>query len=160
MQSQYKSMDVSSPQNPKTAGSVDQDLVRLRTELDEARGRYTELHPEVIRLKSQIARAEKLKQQLESKEASPATPASTTPSAESRKSVTPAELQAMSPMIQLESQRKSNDQEIKDTQKQLKAVEEQIQQYQNRLNMSPVREQQLADIAATTNNQGLTTSLC
>ena len=141
MRTQYKSVDVSSPQNPKSVSSVDQDLVRLRAELDEARGRYTELHPEVIRLKSQIARAEKLKQQLESKEASPAS------SADSRKTVSPAELQAMSPVIQLESQLKANVQEIKDIQKQLKAVEEQIQQYQSRLNMSPVREQQLADIS-------------
>ena len=72
MQAQYKSLDVASPQNPQSSGSVDQDLVRLRAALDDARGRYTELHPEVIRLKNQIARAEKLKQQLESKDASPA----------------------------------------------------------------------------------------
>ena len=64
-----------------------------------------------------------------------------------KKSVTPAELQALSPVMQLESQLKANDQEIKDTQTQLKAVEAQIQQYQSRLNMSPVREQQLADIS-------------
>lgn len=144
MRAQYKSVDVSSPQNPKSLGAVDQDLVRLRAELDEARGRYTELHPEVIRLKNQIARAEKLKQQLETKDASSAPPA---PSVDSKKSVTPAELQAMSPVMQLESQLKANEQEVKDTQTQLKAVEEQIQQYESRLNMSPVREQQLADIS-------------
>jgi polysaccharide chain length determinant protein (PEP-CTERM system associated) len=139
---QYQALGIMSPQNPQAPGSVDQDLERLNTELAAAQARYTEEHPEVTRLKNQIAGLEKLKKQGKADAGK-----GQGGSAASTKATSLADLQAMSPILQLQSQLKANEQEIKDTQAQLKAVEQQIQQYQTRLNMLPVREQQLADLS-------------
>jgi uncharacterized protein involved in exopolysaccharide biosynthesis len=48
--------------------------------------------------------------------------------------------------IELDSKLKATEQEIRDTQAQLKAVESQIAGYQGRLNTTPIREQQLSDL--------------
>jgi capsular polysaccharide biosynthesis protein len=52
----------------------------------------------------------------------------------------------MSPMLELESQLKANKLEINNRQKQIVELESDIKQYQDRINETPVREQQLADL--------------
>ena len=52
----------------------------------------------------------------------------------------------MTPILQLEGQLKANQQEIEDTRRELARVDEQITSYQTRLNGTPIREQQLADL--------------
>jgi polysaccharide chain length determinant protein (PEP-CTERM system associated) len=143
---QYRAVGITSGSGAPPAAaapSVDEELRLLHSELDEARARYTETHPDVVRLKSQIAKAEKRKQQIEASTQNPQTPG-----ADDGKGggVAPADLQSVSPILQLESQLKATEQEIKDTQSQLTATEEQIRDYQSRLNVSPIREQKLADL--------------
>src|SRR5262249_39165534 len=55
--------------------------------------------------------------------------------------------QQISPIAQLESQLKANELEITNRKQEVKALENQIEQYQARLNLTPIREQQLTDVA-------------
>lgn len=133
---QYRSLGVIPGSGPAAPRPVDEELIRLRRELADARSRYTEQHPDVQRLKDQIADAEKRRQQM----------AAGNKNEDDTRTSSTSDLQAVSPILQLESQLKANAQEVKDTQQQLSAVEQQIKEYQARLNLSPVREQQLGDL--------------
>lgn len=134
---QYRSAGVLSSSGTHAAVPATEELSRLRRELANARSKYTEQHPDVQRLKDQIAEAERRRQEQEAAAAN----------ADNGKMVAGStDLQAMTPVLQLQSQLKVNEQEILDIQQQLKNVEQQIREYQGRLNMSPVREQQLADL--------------
>ena len=57
-----------------------------------------------------------------------------------------ADLQAISPMLQIDGQIKSNRLEIANRKQEVERLETQIELYQSRLNMTPVREQQVAAI--------------
>jgi polysaccharide chain length determinant protein (PEP-CTERM system associated) len=137
---QYRSVKLGADHGASSLPALDQELEQLRSELAAAQARYTDTHPDVIRLKGQVAKTEKLKQQLESDLAGKgASSLDTAPT-------TAADLQAMSPMLQLQGQLKANQQEIQDTQRQIQQLDTQIAGYQNRLNSVPVTEQQLADL--------------
>lgn len=118
--------------------TLDQELDKLRNQLSDLTGRYTPQHPDIVRLKEQIAATEKLKQNLEheakanKKSDSPAT--------------TSSRLQASSPMMQIEGQVKVNDLNIANRKREIKDLEAQIRQYESRLNLTPVREQELAAV--------------
>ncbi len=132
--SQYRSLQGT------TADALDQQLEKLKSQLADLNARYTPQHPDVVRLKEQIATTERLKENIE-KEAKSDKKRDSSPSP-----ATPAEIQAMSPMLQLESQIKANQLEIENRKREIKAIEAQIGQYAGRLNLAPVREQQLAAI--------------
>ena len=57
-----------------------------------------------------------------------------------------SDLQAMAPMLQLEGQLKANEQEIQDARREMQDLQTQIAAYQGRLNLTPIREQQLTDL--------------
>ena len=126
--------------NPLT---IDEDLDRLRAELAEASSRDTQKHPDVVRLKKQIADAENLKRQVDSELESNKS-GETTPTVGRPKSL--SDLQAISPMLQIDGQIKSNQLEIANRKQEIRELEKQIEAYQARLNLTPVREQQLAGI--------------
>jgi polysaccharide chain length determinant protein (PEP-CTERM system associated) len=124
--------------------TLDQELGRLKTQLADVQAHYTERHPDYRKLKQQIAKVEKMKEQLT---------ASNNPvpgDGENRDSdlhpTDLAEMREMSPMLELESQLKANKLEINNRQKQIVELESDIKQYQDRINETPVREQQLADL--------------
>ena len=122
--------------------SLDDRLEKLRTELADLNSRDTPRHPDVLRLKQQIADAENLKHQIDSE---PASSLSEAVEVVGRpKSL--SDLQAMSPMLQIQGQIKSNELEIANRKEEIRHLEAQIEAYQNRLNLTPVREQQLAAI--------------
>ena len=111
----------------------------MKAELADAQTRYTEKHPDVIRLKGLIAKTEKLKSDTEANIARPA--------AEGEKATaSTSDLQAMAPMLQLEGQLKANEQEIQDARREMQSLQTQIAAYQSRLNTTPIREQQLTDL--------------
>jgi polysaccharide biosynthesis transport protein len=125
--------------------ALDQELDRLRAQLADLSAHYTERHPDVRKLKDQIAKTEKMKQQMEAQlEAARAGVAATGPDGAHPSSY--ADLQALSPMMDLDSQLKANRLEVQDRQRSIQALEKQIDEYQARLNTTPLREQQLADI--------------
>ncbi len=120
------------------------ELVKLRHQLEDARSKLTDEHPDVIALKDKIAKTEKLKKDMEAETAShPETPKTVDPSAA-------AEVQHGSPtpmMMQTQSQLKAIKLEIENDQQHVRELESQISSYRTRLNMTPQTEQQLADVS-------------
>lgn len=123
--------------------ALDQELQRLRAQLADLSAHYTARHPDIRKLKEQIARAEQLKSRMQAQTVVPEP--STTEGGAPRPS-SYAELQAMSPRLQVQSQLKSNKLEIESRQRAMRELQQRIEQYQARLNMTPMREQQLASL--------------
>jgi polysaccharide chain length determinant protein (PEP-CTERM system associated) len=124
---------------------LDSEIEKLQTQLAELSSRYSDEHPDVQKVKSQLAKAQKLRQQRDAELANEIKSGATSQESPARpKSY--ADLQAMSPRLQLESQLKANRLEIENHQRVITDVERQIGAYQARLNTSPLREQQLADL--------------
>lgn len=123
--------------------TLDEQLERLRAELADLSSRDTPKHPDIVRLKQQIADTEKLKEQLGRQLNSNESDDSSGVAGHPRSL---ADLQALSPMLQIEGQIKSNKLEILNRQQEIRRLEAQIDSYQAHLNLTPVREQQLAAI--------------
>jgi polysaccharide chain length determinant protein (PEP-CTERM system associated) len=139
--SHYRTLGITASKGTPSS-DVSDEVASLQKELDAARARYTDTHPDVVRLRSELAKAEKRRQQL----AAGADGAQTTDADGTKSAASSVDAQAISPVLQLESQLQANEQEIKDTQTQLSGVEQQIREYQGRLNISPIREQKLTDL--------------
>ncbi len=138
LRTQWRTQEVSVGSGNVTGGvtplSLDQELSRMRTQLADLSSHYTNRHPDVRKLKEQIAETEKLKQQAEARIA--ATPVSAT---------TDEALRASSPTeMEVESQIKANKVEIENHQRSIQDLQRKIGEYRGRLNMTPVREQQMA----------------
>lgn len=121
---------------------LDSRLKQLKSQLADLSSRYTPQHPDIVRLKDEIATTEKLKAQAEAqvkensaKEANSAQTASAT-----------SDPRLMSSALQVESQLKANDLEIVNRQAEITNLEKEIDSYQQKLNVAPAREQELATI--------------
>jgi len=116
--------------------TIDQELAKLRAQMADLSSHYTERHPDVRKIKEQIANLEKLKQQVEARiAAAPAGAATDEP------------VHAISPTeMEVESQLKANKVEIENRQRAIQDLQKRIGDYQARLNMTPVREQQMAEL--------------
>lgn len=125
-----------SPDAPITAATLDLQLEKLHQQLTDLQAKYTDKHPDVIRTKSEIAAAEAMKAKIEKQGSAQA----------SNKPKSPQQLQAEAPLMQIESQLKANEIEIANRRAEIKGVNSEIGQYQGRLNLTPMREQQLAAI--------------
>ncbi|HEY7096247.1 MAG TPA: GNVR domain-containing protein [Terriglobales bacterium] len=116
--------------------AADQELDRLKAELADLSSRYTEKHPDVKKLKEQIAKTERMKSQMlagtNGSDAAPAGTSSGDPNT--------------APMMQLQSQLKANEIEIADHQRTIQQLRGKIGDYQGRVSQEPVLEQQLADL--------------
>jgi len=140
---QYKSM-----QGPAKSGdgtsrglpAIDQQLEKLKSQLSDLRSRYTEQHPDVRKLKQQIAETESMRSQLLAslKEK----PASTTDDDSASISLDPNQAATL---LQVQSQLRSNQVEITNREHAIASLKERLEDYQGRLNQEPIREQQLAD---------------
>jgi polysaccharide biosynthesis transport protein len=154
LQQEYQSVQAKLDTGNPAGGTPDtlsKDLADTRSRLQEARLRYTEDHPDVIKLKSMVDTLEKLKQDRESESEPESSPASGEV-AKASKDVDPGSaLQVQhgstSPMMQVQSQLKATRLEIQNYQQQVKKIESQIAMYQSRLNLTPATEQELADIS-------------
>jgi polysaccharide chain length determinant protein (PEP-CTERM system associated) len=144
---QYNTMQTAKGGDSAPVGlpALDQELSRLKSQLTDLSSRYTDRHPDVRKVKEQIANTERLKERLLAEltakpaenagEASAATPAKDYSS-----------LASSSPVFQLQSQLKANQTEIVSRQRSIQQLQARITDYQARLNQEPVREQQLADL--------------
>ncbi len=142
---QYRSLQGT----PKSAGgtvttglpAIDEELEKLRAQLADLSSHYTDRHPDVRKVKQQIADTEKTRARiladLKTKNAAPADPSASEPS-EVRD---PA-----SPMVQLQSQLQANRAEIANRERGVADLKAKVVDYQARLNQEPVREQQLSDL--------------
>ena len=107
--------------------ALDQELARMRAQLADLSSHYTDRHPDVRKVKEQIAEMEKLKRQAEARIA--AAPASGT---------TDETLHASSPTeMEVESQLKANKVEIENRQRAIQDLQKRIGDYQARLNHDP-----------------------
>ena len=139
----YVGTDNSSSPSPE---AVTKELTDLRRQLEDARSRLTEAHPDIIALKDRIAKAEKLKKDLEAEIASRAETGKETSLPDLSMA---AEVQrgSTTPMMQVQSQLKSNNLEIENYEAHAKDLESQISTYRTRLNLTPQTEQELADVS-------------
>jgi polysaccharide biosynthesis transport protein len=125
---------------------LDKELLDLRTRLADARSRYTEDFPDVVSLEKKIADTENLKKEIEvaiaaNQKAAKEVGATGTPSTdEDRYDSSP-------PIMQIRSQLKANELEIKDYQRHAGEIESEMATYRARLNMTPQTEQELTDIS-------------
>jgi polysaccharide chain length determinant protein (PEP-CTERM system associated) len=143
---QYRSLQGS----PKSAGgeplglpAVDEELDKLRAQLADLSSHYTDRHPDVRKVKEQIAKTEKMRDQivasLKAKAAAPADPNAPAADAGDVRD-------ASSPMMQLQGQVQANRVEIANRERSVAELQAKVTDYQARLNQEPVREQQLSDL--------------
>jgi len=118
--------------------ALDQELERLRAQLADLSSHYTDQHPDVRKVKEQIEKTERMKQQLtadlKNKAADPAAGNDADTSG------------STGPMMEVRSQLKANQIEIGNRERAIERLQAEIDGYQARLNRTPVREQELADL--------------
>ena len=135
---QYRTLRVSVPAGegaPVGIPALDQELDRLKSQLADLSSHYTEKHPDVRKLKEQIAKTERMRDQLLSEIKTGGSPN------------TQADSAAQQPALaQLQSQLQSNQAEIANRERSIDQLKARVSDYQGRLNQEPVREQQLADL--------------
>lgn len=142
---QYRSLDSRGRAVPGSVASADPvtagraKLNQLESERTSLLARYTPLYPDVVAINSEIAEQKKMLQSLKLVKSNPATnkqgtaPASTAVSGSSSEA-------------QLRSQLQANRIQMDDLSRGQKRLNQQIAEYEQRLNETPVREQQLSDI--------------
>lgn len=124
--------------------TLEKEGVDLRLRLQDLQSRYTDKHPDIIALKDEIAKTEKLKKQAENEMAANQKDPKTTTGVDA---AVMGEVQRGSPtsMMQVQGQLMANQLEILNDQERERDLESQISAYQARLNLSPVTEQELTN---------------
>jgi succinoglycan biosynthesis transport protein ExoP len=123
---------------PTGLAEVNQQLERLRTQLVDLSSRYTDQYPDVVKLKEQIAKTEKLRDELL---AAPKKPVEESAAAHEVDGLGPA-----SPIAQLQGQLKVNQAEIANHEHRIDELQQKVGEYQGRLNAAPTTEQELAEV--------------
>jgi polysaccharide biosynthesis transport protein len=114
------------------------EVTKLQSQKAALLDRYTPQHPDVLKIQEDIRRQQNLIESMKPKESAAATGApSASPSSSSEDDVTTSQLKS-----QIEANRLEIDNLSKDEQK----LKVQVAAYQGRINQTPVREQQLADV--------------
>jgi succinoglycan biosynthesis transport protein ExoP len=150
LQQEYQSVQAKLDNGNSPGGTPDtlnKDLADTRSKLQEARLRYTEDHPDVIKLKNKVDTLEKLKRDRESEPSSASGEVAKASSDVDPGSALQVQHGSTSPIMQVQSQLKANRLEIQNYQQQVKKIESEIALYQARLNLTPATEQELADIS-------------
>jgi len=139
---QSSSTDQESPDEGSVFATtvLDTEIAKMKADLADLSARYTPEHPDVVRLKQQIANAEARRDAVAATSSGKKTGVSSGSGAHHGG-------QNISPVAQLQSQLKATDLEISNRQQEVKTIEAQIEQYQGRLNVTPIREQELAGIS-------------
>jgi polysaccharide chain length determinant protein (PEP-CTERM system associated) len=127
---------------PESLPAIDKELERLKAQQAELSARYTDRHPDVRKLKEQIAQTEKTRDAL----VADLMAKSATSADDSKKTQKSGEFAPNSPMMQLQGQLHANQIEIANRERSIAELKASVAQYQGRLNQEPVREQQLADL--------------
>jgi polysaccharide biosynthesis transport protein len=126
--------------------ALDQELEREKSQLADLRSHYTDRHPDVRKLKEQIAETENMRDHLLASLKTKATDqASDNADAGAPVSVGADPTQAAM-LLQIQGQLRSNQVEVANREHDLAALKAKIDDYQARLNQEPIREQQLADL--------------
>jgi len=140
---QYRALQKSSkgPSGAPVGGmpAIDDFLDKLRAQLADLSAHYTPQHPDVRKLKQQIAETETMKAQLAaSLNSNTATPVPDNSATSSNGDMS---------LAQLQSQLQANQIEIANRERSIATLQGKINEYQARLGQAPIREQQLADLS-------------
>ena len=125
--------------------ALDAELDRLSTLLRDLRSRYTEQHPDVQRTLDQIQKLEASRQKLKAEMAQRAQEEQEEDDA-SKAPSSSQELQVRSPMLQSQSQLRAIEFEIENRRRMEEELRKDIKKYRARVNLIPVREQQLKNV--------------
>lgn len=128
--------------SPTGLPAIDQQLATMRSQLTDLSTRYTENHPDVVRLKKEIVKTEKARENLIAQMNSAPKKADSGSSAEEI-----ADPTQNSPLLQLEGQLHANQIEIANREQAIATVSGRIADYQRRLNSGPASEQQLNELS-------------
>jgi polysaccharide biosynthesis transport protein len=142
MRSEYQAVESSVPgaggyPSLSPTAAVDETLRDLRKQLADLEAKYTSRHPDVEKLRDEIADWEQKRRQLEPK------PEHTTPKdASTNPETTPPSVS----LAEVESRLKVTKAEIEDYQESGKKLRVRMDDLESRLNLIPIREQQLAEV--------------
>lgn len=134
---QYRSLNVSAPTAdgaPVGLAAIDRELERLKAQLADLSSHYTERHPDVRKLKDQIAQTQSRRDQFVVEMGSKGNGSSAENASQP------------SLLVQLQSQLQSNQVEINNRERAIAELKSKMSEYQGKLSEEPVREQQLADL--------------
>jgi polysaccharide biosynthesis transport protein len=124
--------------------AIEKEIDRLRTELADLSSRYTDRYPDVLKVKTQLAKTEKMRDDFLAVLKNPPKSGNQTESALTTRDLT--DPSQTSPMLQLQGQLQANRTEITNREQAIARLQSSVSEYQARLNDEPVREQQLADL--------------
>jgi succinoglycan biosynthesis transport protein ExoP len=130
---------------PVGIAALDQQLDKLKAQLADLSSHYTDRHPDVRKVKDEIAKVEKMREQaLADLKAS----AATTSDGNNPSGSAPTDLDSTdgAATIQLQGQLKANQIDMTNKEHEIAALRGKIDDYQRRLNDEPAREQQFADL--------------
>lgn len=125
---------------PTGLPAIDDQLQKLRAQLADLSSHYTDRHPDVKKLKEEIAENEARRNQLLT------ALKNKTPDGGSNETAGVADATQATTLAPIESQLRSNQLEIANREHSIASLKAKIEEYQGRLNQEPIREQQLADL--------------
>jgi polysaccharide chain length determinant protein (PEP-CTERM system associated) len=128
---------------PTGLPAIDQELDRLKSQLSDLSSRYTDRHPDLRKLKNQIAKTEKTRDQLLADLKNQKNGSQPDGVTVARDVANPSQNSAM---VQLQGQLQANQAEITNREQAIAGLKAKVNDYQVRLNQEPVREQQLAEL--------------
>jgi polysaccharide chain length determinant protein (PEP-CTERM system associated) len=151
LMNQYRSLQASPKGEsgaPLGLPAVNGELDKLRAQLADLSSHYTDRHPDVRKVKEQIAKTERMRDQLLAslKAKTAAAQGAGDPNAATANPDAPDTRDASSPMVQLQGQLQANRIEIANREHGVEELKAKVIDYQARLNQEPVREQQLSDL--------------
>ena len=141
---QGRATDGSPMGQPGRLSAIDKELERLKAQLVDLSSRYTDRYPDVQKLKVQIAKSEKMRDDLIADlRNQPKNGTQRDSAVVARELADPSQ---NSPLLQLQGQLEANRTEITNREQAIAGLKAKVGDYQARLNDEPVREQQLADL--------------
>jgi len=138
LKAQYENLSNTTKPGETPVGlpALDQELARLKAQLTDLNARYTDQHPDVRKVKEQIASTQKMKDQFLQQMKNKSQDSSDTAN----------DSAASAPLIEVNSQLKGNALEIVNRERAIQGLQSEINGYQARLSSTPIREQELADL--------------
>jgi len=122
--------------------AIDQELVKLRAKLTDLSSHYTDRYPDVLSVKEQIAKTEKMRDDLLADSESK-TKANSGKQPSGGITADPAQ---SAPALQLQGQLQANQAEISNREQAIVGLKSRINDYQARLNEAPAVEQKMDDL--------------
>jgi polysaccharide chain length determinant protein (PEP-CTERM system associated) len=145
LQQQYQGLTGVGDNSPTTLPAIDQQLDSLRSKLANLSSHYTDRYPDVQNLKGEIAKTERMRDELIASLKDKDKGGKHTGDGSVAGDLATRSQNAM--MLQLEGQLHANKMEVANRERSIVELKARIDEYQARLNDEPVTEQQLADLS-------------